>query len=270
MLMQRHSHILVLTLLLAGTTGARADWIENYRIGSWWNQVGDNSAGPYGAIPYIGQTFQALGGVAQSLEIAVHPYDPLEPSMRFHLLITTLQPNGHNPGTILFESNTIAAPAGQLSKIAINLDGVPLTAGQTYAFVLDFFTPGKGGQGGVVSSNPALDRLDDYPHGSVIYPPYFSLFDQNGKLFSTSRADHFNGPWFDVGSTADLAFRMQFGPSALSIPDATITPIWFDPRDAPEPSSLVLCAVGAVVVCFAFRWLPRRAQVSFPAGKFRA
>jgi hypothetical protein len=243
-------------LLLAGTTSARADWIENFRIGSWFNGVGDSSAGPYGAFPYVGQTFQALAGGAQSLEIAVHPYDPLEPPMRFHLLITTLQPNGNNPDKILFESPTIAAPSGQLSKIAINLHGLPLTARQTYAFVLDFFTPGKGGQGGVVMST-TNGLVDTYPQGTDIFPSYSSLFDQNGKLYSTSRQDHFNVPWYNAGTYGDLAFRMQFGGAASNAPDATITPIWLDPRDAPEPCGLVLGGTAALFGCFARRWLRR-------------
>jgi hypothetical protein len=246
-----------MTLLLASTTSARADWIENFRIGSWWNGVGDNSAGPYGASPYVGQTFQALGGVAQSLEVGVHPYDPLEPSMRFHLLITTLQPNGTNPGSILFESKTITAPSGQLSKVAINLYGLPLTAGQTYAFVLDFFTPGKGGQGGVVqTTNGAADY---YPHGTVNFPSYQSLFGQTGHLLSNSRQAHFNVPWFNAGNEVDLAFRMQFGAAALNMPDAIVTPIWLDPRDAPEPSSLALCGCAALCGYFARRRLRRLA-----------
>jgi len=258
--MQLHRLFLALVLLLAATARSRADYIGDFRVGSWWNGVGDNSAGPYGAVPYVGQTFLAPGGVAQTLDVAVHPYDPLEPSMRFHLLITTLQPNGNNPGTVLFESPTIAAPAGQLSKITINLHGVPLTAGQSYAFVLDFFTPGKGGQGGVVASsandgNP--HPVDVYPSGTVIFPPYFSLFDQSGKLFSTSRQDHFNVPWLAVGPTEDLAFRMQFGSTALNVPDALITPIWFDPVNAPEPSSLFLCISSSVIGFSARRWLRR-------------
>jgi hypothetical protein len=252
--MQKQRYLLVVVLLLAAATSARADWIENFRIGSWWNGVGDNSAGPYGASPYVGQTFQALAGGAQSLEIAVHPYDPLEPSMRFHLLITTLQPNGNNPGKVLFESPTIAAPSGQLSKIAINLHGVPLTAGQTYAFVLDFFTPGKGGQGGVVMSSNNSGSPDFYPQGTAIFPSFYSsLFDSSGKLYSTSRQDHFNVPWSNAGTYGDLAFRMQFGGAASNGPDATITPIWLDPRDAPEPSSFVLGGTAMLLGCFARR-----------------
>jgi len=276
--MHLHGRILALGLFLAATTCARADYIGDFRIGSWWNGVGDSSAGPYGAVPYVGQTFLAPGGVAQTLDVAVHPYDQLEPSMRFHLLITTLQPNGSNPATVLFESPTIAAPAGQLSKITINLHGVPLPAGQTYAFVLDFFAPGKGGQGGVVASsmndgNP--HQVDVYPGGTVISPRYFSLFDQSGKLFSTSRQDHFNVPWLAVGPSVDLAFQMQFGPSALTVPDAVITPIWFDPVDAPEPTSLFLSLAGGVLGFSARRWLRWRAwfrnpQASSPPSELAA
>src|SRR5205085_6504263 len=112
---------------------------------------------------------------------------------------------------------------------------------------LDFHTPGKGGQGGVVASNDDSNPTDTYPHGTVIYAPWWRLYDSSWNLISPSRPDHFGVPWL-ASPSQDLAFRMQFGPAALNIPDATITPIWFDPKDAPEPSSVILCGIGGFLI----------------------
>jgi hypothetical protein len=109
MLVSRRT-VVVLTALLASAGSVRADYIDNFRIGSWFNGVGYEGSGPYTAPnPYIGQTFQAIGGLAQSLTIAAHPYDALEDSMRFHVLITTVQPNGVNPA-IFCSSRTPSPP----------------------------------------------------------------------------------------------------------------------------------------------------------------
>ncbi len=257
MLLSRRA-IVAVSVVLASAGTARADYIDNFRIGSWDNGVGYERSGPYTVDPYVGQTFQAIGGLAQSLKVAVHPFDALEDSMRFHVLITTLQPNGANPGNILFESNTIAAPPGQLSAVTVNLHGLALTQGQSYGFILDFHTPGKGGQGGVVDSNVQPNTSDNYPQGSTIYPNSSYLYDSSWRPLALSRQDVFNNiPWSSTGPWEDLAFRMQFGSAALNIPDATVTPIWFDPPNAPEPTGLALGGLGALLACAARRWLRR-------------
>jgi hypothetical protein len=136
--------------------------------------------------------------------------------------------------------------------VTVNLHGLALTPGQSYAFILDFHTPGKGGSGGVVASNEQGSPSDNYPHGTAIYAPWWNLYDSNLKPLSLSRDYVFNSiPWNSTGTWTDLAFRMQFGPTALNIPDATITPVWFDPPNAPEPTGLALGGIGGLLVCAA-------------------
>jgi hypothetical protein len=175
---------------------------------------------------YIGQTFIAPAeSLAQSLEFVVKSFSGFPDILKFRVLITEMQLNGQNPGTVLFESVDIAPPAGQFSKVTVNLNGTHLTEGATYAFILDsrILFDGVPGLGVIMMSHNRGNSPDTYPDGKLILPYPIA--------FGNDRAQNFSQPWVRNGSGADIAFRMQFGDAPLNIPDVMVEV--FHPQ--PEP-----------------------------------
>ncbi len=91
---------------------------------------------------YRAQTFVAGGEHLQSIDLSLRA--SLGPGEgKYHLLITTvkaLAPNQFQPDQILAEVNGVPEPLDanpDFHKVHINLGGVTLVEGQTYAFVID-------------------------------------------------------------------------------------------------------------------------------------
>ena len=106
------------------------------RTSSWQSASAKSSNG------YYAQTFVAGGEHLRSIDLSL--WAALGPGEgKYHLLITTvkaLAPNQFQPDQILAEVNGVPEPLDanpDFHKVHIDLGGVTLVEGQTYAFVID-------------------------------------------------------------------------------------------------------------------------------------
>lgn len=165
---------------------------------------------------YRGQTFTAPQGRAEELTFYLSPDCNCGP-LDFALLLTRVSSTGGiHPTDILFESGKLQLPVvvSQTVPFTVDLGGIPLVAGERYAWILDGFIFSDGLH---ESAAVGIDFFESYTGGEII-----SL--NLGQVPSGTRADHFSAPWF-VSPTLDLAFHLTF-------------------TEVPEPSSLLLLVSG--------------------------
>lgn len=132
----------------------------------------------------------------------------------FHLLITETtggtelsNPEGIRPTNVLFESGTLTKAFGDGNQIfTVNTGNLNLTAGTTYAFVLDAFVTFDGSLG-----------TSSMGKGSAYADGHFFLFNTEGG----DRATHFAADWDDSLGSFDLAFSLN--PVLVPETDVTLT-----------------------------------------------
>jgi Ca2+-binding RTX toxin-like protein len=138
---------------------------------------------------YVGQTFVATGGMTQDVKFALDHVSGGD--VQFHLLIATLDSAADpDPNAILFTSELLTLKAGAgATAFDVDLHGLHLDAGTSYAFVLEACSPdGSGGVASVVSSTGYA--------GGV----FLSLNPEGG-----TQAEHFNADW-SSDPNWDMAF----------------------------------------------------------------
>lgn len=147
---------------------------------------------------YRGQTFFSPEGLAKKITFYFSTVDPQNPGL--HLLITKIDDEDEvNPTTVLFESGNIELPVstGFAEPVTVNLGGIPLRAGQKYAWILDSFVTENGefwsGNNGMAFSNPD-------PDGEFIR---INL----GPFPSGTRAEHFQRDWTSF-VVSDMSFSL--------------------------------------------------------------
>jgi hypothetical protein len=189
---------------------------------------------------YYAQSFQALPGLAETLtfEMESYAFNPALGDTNFHLLITGVQSNTPTiaienqspirPSTVLFESGnmTVGADAGW-TTFSVNLGGLSLVPGQTYAWVLDAFVTSNGMAPAGASVAAVGGETDVYPDGQFFYFNVANNGNDRSEQFASS-------DWQNLSPSdhRDLAFQMTF---------------------IPEPSSLALATFGIVGLA-AWRW----------------
>jgi hypothetical protein len=100
---------------------------------------------------YMAQTFEATGKVPKSLTLGLannQPADVPPASFRFRLLLVEVVHSGFLPGKILWESDDLSIPADGLGyrEVTHDINGVKLTPGRVYAWILDTFSTRDGQQ----------------------------------------------------------------------------------------------------------------------------
>jgi hypothetical protein len=163
---------------------------------------------------YIGETFKALPGVADSLTFFVGPTFDFS-GVDFHLLITDITTAGGeiHPTDVLFESGTLHAGFSFTpTEFTVDVGNLPLLAGQQYAWILDsFVVPASS----FTSTDVGINLAGTYADGEFIEQ---SL----GPFPGGTRSDHFNSTWA-VQDNIDLAFTMTFSPT--TVPEPSTIPL---------------------------------------------
>ena len=164
--------------------------------------VGNLTMSPYGnpfvfgegtlVNEYVGQTFVASGGQAQSVQFGLDHVSGGD--VTFRVMIAAVD-NGADPDPtqILFTSDVLTLAAGSgPTAFDVLLNGLQLEAGRTYALILDAFsTDGTHGVASVLSNENA------YANGV-----FLSLNPDGG-----TQSEHFNADWTTSGGW-DMAFRI--------------------------------------------------------------
>ena len=225
---------LSLVMMLAGAGAGRASTIDILPPETYIGGFGERVQLVSNNTSYVAQSFvapagSALDSVSFQLQSQAAALDNAADNV-FRLLITEtvggtelLNPTLIRPSTVLFESADLTMPlAGGTQLFVVNIGGLPLVGGSTYAFVLDAFVtadglPGKSAVGAVAHDTNPLDNTS-YNGGH-----FFSLNLTDAQLAQT-RAQHFSAPWNDTPDH-DIAFRAEF-------------------TAVPEPGSLALLASG--------------------------
>jgi VCBS repeat-containing protein len=150
---------------------------------------------------YYAQTFVAAGDSIDSISVKLDPRAGPD-ATEFHILLTDVtDPANPRPTTILYESGTITAPYDpfdtSLWTYTVDLSGVNVVAGHTYAVVLDGFVTADGVLGqsavGVSSANPYVDG-------------HFFFLNVSGG----TRETHFASNWSDFAAY-DMAVQVEYG-----------------------------------------------------------
>ena len=159
-------------------------------------------------VPYYGQTFMAGGDHMQSLDFKINGYGVGE--TKYHLLITTVKnglPAGQfQPDQVIKEIEGFTEPSDadhSLHQVHVNLKGLDLVEGQTYAFILDSFVTRDG-----TSDSASVGANNTYLDGEFI--AYFVPAGPN------TRDDHFNADWSEDPSL-DFAFKAVFSDDGNTI-----------------------------------------------------
>lgn len=199
------SGVVIALMLIAGEMSGRQ--VEASAGLDIINTPASNSISPFGEPDhsYFAQSFiPPQDGSATQLTFGLIRNSGDE-ATEFHVLITeTVGGTGSSirPSTVLFESGTIshfplAAPGDPpIEEFTVDLGGVPLTGGTTYAIVLDAFVTRDG-----VSGRSGLETKSGYPDGHMFIFP----------VAGGSRDDHFSSDWIDISSN-DLAFDLIIEP----------------------------------------------------------
>ncbi len=205
------SYLAVVCLLLGAADPAEADVIDVPNI-NFSSLSGFNSSN------YRGQTFVALPGLVEELTFYVSPsVDP--GGVNFRVLLTEVTTaDGINqctscvfPTTVLFESTTLNTGVGirpPLNPFTIDLGGIPLVAGQTYAWILDAYVELASNEispGRFTRANTGLASLFD-----DIYADGIMIEKNLGTFPSGTRSDHFASGFDSLFLNFDLAFTMTF------------------------------------------------------------
>ena len=151
--------------------------------------------------PYRGQIFIAESGLVQKLTVFMGGSDA-DSGTNFRVLLAGVDTTGTFRLTnVLFESTVLNVPFDRTRKTytyTLDLGGIPLTGGKSYAWVLDAY----GLEGGAALTG--ICRFDCYADGMA--------FGHSGPFTSDNREDHFEGPWF-MRHLNDLAFTLEFTPA---------------------------------------------------------
>src|SRR5262245_2989337 len=172
--------------------------------------------------PYRGQTFTAEPGFADELTLYLGAVEG--GTFSFRVLLTEIAidtgipaPGGLHPTNVLFESPTFSKSGFSAAPLIVPLGGIPLVAGQKYAWLLDAFVTSD-----LNISNPSMST-------ALAAAPYsdgegFDFIGAPGGI-SGSRSQHCaaSRSWFV--RTEDFAFRLSVSP-------------------IPEPSSFQLVGAG--------------------------
>lgn len=209
--MNRLLRLTTLSVLLSGVTSlADASTISVPVTGSL-SGFGDTGE------QYRAQTFTGVGGLADEITFFVGPTFDAS-GVGFHLLITEVDTSaGIHPTNVLFESAPLLLPLFPIqfdpTPFTVALGGLPLSAGNTYAWMLDAFVASDG------IFSEANTGIGTYAGGVMISQPL-------GPFPGGTRAEHFQSPWL-VRPDLDLAF-------SLTVQDTTV----------PEPSTMTLLVIG--------------------------
>jgi PKD repeat protein len=184
--------------------------INNYPPTSTLTTFGEPNAA------YFGQSFVAPAGFVEDLTFQVSHTAGTD-AVEFHVLLCTTNGGTGNtiwPDSVLFESTTLSVPPGSgLTEFTVNLGGIDLVDGATYAWVLDAFVTQDGfeGKGGVGARSGYADG-----HAFFLQPS------------GGTRSSHFSSglDWNDFEND-DLAFELTFSsgnedPVADAGPDQTV------------------------------------------------
>lgn len=185
-----------------------------------------SGVGPLTGEYYRGQTFSGPGGSAQQLTIYISSVDLGKAKVRI-LLTDVDTSSGIHPTNVLFESSTLEVPFSVSSSqpVTVDLGGIPLLSGQTYAWIIDAFAdydPAK-----LWSGQTGMDLNGTYEDGDFIrlvtgpFPP------------AGDRSDHFAMNWFLPFPARDMAFRLSYTPLA-----AQEVAVDIRPQGCPNPLAL--------------------------------
>jgi len=189
---------ILLTLLLvtvAFIVPANAETIE---VPLWGTLSGFNLGEPY-----RGQTFKAISGLAEKLTVFLGgEYD--SGGLNFRVLLTEVDTtSGFRLTNVLFESNILNVPFDLSRKIytyTVDLGGILLTGGRSYAWVFDAYGLGGG------FAPTGICYFNCYEDGV--------MFGYIGSTTGSTRDDHFQGPWH-IRFTHDMAFTLELTPMQI-------------------------------------------------------
>ena len=162
----------------------------------------------FGGSAVLGQTFIAIGAVAEQLTVYVGPTSDPQ-GVRFRVLVTEVTTNPpFGPTSVLFETNTLAlsfAPEREPEAFTIDLHGLPLEVGRSYAIVLDACSEFDGTQG---SASVGIDLSAGYAVGVFFERPPNPI-----QPVPCDRDAVFAAHDWLVSDGIDLAFTLSFASS---------------------------------------------------------
>ncbi|MEX2187671.1 MAG: hypothetical protein WD875_12785 [Pirellulales bacterium] len=213
---------------------------------STWDGTDTISPFDFGSLrgQYYAQTFEALPGLAMELTFAMRDrrnigeIDAGYP-MRFRVLLAETIGSASDPdlSTIIFESSALSLPDGSnWTTFTVNLGGIDLMDGSTYAWVLDAYSDFVLGMDGGAASVAYIAEPQAGGHAM------FLNADNDGHPRSTHFA---NGVWAD--QPGSMAFELTFDESHVDqpLPQPPTLPPPLD--DIPEPASVIVWALLVVV-----------------------
>lgn len=194
--------------------------------------------GPRGGNYYRGQTFLGPGGLAGELTVYAASPDRGKAKARL-LLIEVDTSSGIHPTNVLFESEILPIGHGfPPTPITVNLGGIPLEAGETYAWILDTLADYDplNEWGGEVGADFGASDGDGVPI-SLPTGPFPPPGDRN---------DHFAMNWFTGDSGfLDFAYRLTFSPFLAESVAVDIRPQGCpNPLPIPSNGTLPVSIVG--------------------------
>ncbi len=189
---------------------AEATVIDNLPRTGYMGGFGDSGA------TYWGQSFLAEPGLAQSLTFELR-YESGDGDLNFRLLLTTVdgQWNGVdysevNPGMVLFESESLSLAHmphnSEWILFSVELGGIDLEDGQTYAFVLDAFEDGDG-----IQSKALVGMRDGYQDGHTFWLGYSKTYLED-SFPNSDRDYYFNNLYWGNNVDRAMAFSLTFIP----------------------------------------------------------
>lgn len=194
---------------------------------------------------YFGQSFVALPGLAQNLTFNIGN-STVTDGIDFRVLIarTTSVLGLSQPTDVIFESGlyTLGANAGDFgasvggtgrADVTIDLGGIDLVDGVTYAWVLDTVT--------------TVDGLEGYGFVSYRHPDQPDFPGNSTVLVYDLEANRPLNTWGNV-SDIDLAYRMEFADGGIPTPEhVVIRSIATSFDSVPEFASLIIWSVLSLV-----------------------
>lgn len=201
--MRRYILLTLILVMAVFVVPANADTIEV----PLWGTLSGFGSGRLLDEHYRGQTFKAVSGLAEKLTVFLGgEYDT--DGLNFRVLLTEVDTtSGFRLTNVLFESNILNVPfdlSREIYTFTVDLGGILLTGGRSYAWVLDAYGLG----GGVAPTG--ICRFDCYADGVA--------FGHIGPFTGSTREERFEGPWL-IHYLNDMAFTLEFTP--MQIKDRT-------------------------------------------------
>ena len=200
--------------------------------------LGGSTSGFNVIATYRGQTFVALPGLAEELTFYLSRSVDAG-GVNFRVLLTEVDTSGGGIilTTVLFESATLNTGTGSsspLNPFTVELGGIPMVAGQTYAWILDAFVE--------LESNPGFRGADNGLHS--IFPPDFYpdgiFIEKNlGPFPVGTRDEHFASGFGGLFPFTDMAFKLTFS-------DVIIVAVDIKPRS--DQNTINLSSAGVIPV----------------------